>query len=125
MDSELILPETVPGKGIDRPDLREDRRKHERFWFTFPMELRDSSGTDYRAMILNVSEQGILIETSEEIEVGTEVTGALKLNQDGQEINIRGRVVRMDERKTERGFCFGIELLPLKNSWENVFALLD
>jgi len=126
MDSELSLPEAVTEEVIYALGLRRDRRKHERFshWFSVKHWER-IAGPWHPGTTVNISKQGLLVESSRKIEVGSKVKIITPVNQDNQSIAIRGRVVWMDRKETGQNYRFGIELFSAGNgnqAWENFLA---
>jgi tetratricopeptide (TPR) repeat protein len=122
MDSELILPEAVTEEVIYALGLRRDRRKHGRFFRRFSVKHRESADLWHQAATVNVSKEGLLVESSRKIEVGSKVKVVGILNQDGQSIVVRGRVVWMDREETGSDYRFGIELFSEEYGnqvWEN------
>jgi pimeloyl-ACP methyl ester carboxylesterase len=102
--------------------MGRDRRKHKRFKLRFPVNLREIGDTCYPAATLDVSKQGLLIESSRQLRVDREVEIIAILNEDGQRIASRGRVVWMEREETGSDYRFGIELFDGSQSWENLLG---
>jgi len=99
-----------------------DRRRHKRFKLRFPLSLREIGDASYPAATLDVSKGGLLIESSRNLRVDGEVEVAAILNQDGQRVVVRGKVVRMDREKPGTDYRFGIELFDGGQAWENLLV---
>jgi hypothetical protein len=102
--------------------LGRDRRKHKRFKLRFPLKLREIGDTSYPAATLDVSRGGLLIESSRKLRVDGEVEVAAILNQDGQRVVVRGKVVRMDREKPGTDYRFGIKLFDGGQAWEHLLV---
>jgi pimeloyl-ACP methyl ester carboxylesterase len=87
----------------------EDRRRHARCNLRLPLELIKHPSVFARAVSVNLSNQGLLMESASEFGVGAEVEISTKLNSYGQRINLKGIVIRKDIENNTR---FGVELLP-------------
>jgi pimeloyl-ACP methyl ester carboxylesterase len=91
---------------------RLDRRKYDRFPRRLPVELQEISNRCFQAVTVNVSKQGLLVDSSRMLQEGSEINVMVALKPYGQKIAMRGKVVRRNEEKTGYDHRFGIKLFP-------------
>jgi hypothetical protein len=132
----------VPGAGhfypLTRPKLffntvnqflrevsQSDRRKHPRIPLRVKVALQESSSRPvFSATTVNVSEQGLLIESSRALAVGFEIQVLAIMKPDGRKIALRGKVARKDEEKIGAN-RFAIELFTQGqgyHAWKDLIA---
>ena len=124
-----LMTDIVPGAGhffplsfpklfvnIVTPFLEEtelvDRRDHKRFAHELKVDLRGNDGASFHAETVNVSRQGILIESIRKLEIGSDVEVIAKFKKDDEKVAIRSKVVRMTSKEGVSDYRYGIELCP-------------
>ena len=104
---------------------RQDRRKYDRFLRRLPVELQELSKRYLKAETVNVSKQGLLIDSPQVLKMGAEVKVLVTLKPYGPPIAIRGMVVRGNDEKNGHDRRFGIKLIPEGRgykSWKEFLA---
>ncbi|MHC4455471.1 MAG: alpha/beta fold hydrolase [Planctomycetota bacterium] len=100
--------------GIVQDFLRKldfkDRRRAERVSCQFPARLDYNDSNSFPAQILNISRNGLLIESASIAAVGSEVCVLTKLNQKGCQIAVAGEIVWLENKKLNQSYFLGIEL---------------
>ena len=76
-----------------------------------PVDVRDGGATYCPARIVNVSEGGLLLETSRELPAGTEVEIVTPLIQHDHKIVVPARVVRLGKVAMGDEYRLALELL--------------
>lgn len=96
---------------IDAPRefVHKDRRRHARCNLRLPLALIKSPSVYARAVSVNLSDQGLLMESASELGVGAVVEISAKLNSYGQRVTLKGIIIRKDIENNSR---FGVKLLP-------------
>lgn len=104
---------------------RQDRRQHGRFQHRLPVELQESPDRCSQGLTVNVSTQGLLVDSPEVLTVGTEVNVVVTPRPFGPKISLRGIVVRGNDEKNGHDRRFGIQLYPEGRdftSWQEFLA---
>jgi tetratricopeptide (TPR) repeat protein len=125
MDSELPQTKEMVTPRIESSVLRKDRRQHERYLLKLPLNLREKGGSYYSANTVDVSKSGLLVESPRELAIGSSVEIETVLSEEGKKIALRGKVVRLDQVRAERGRRFGIQLFSASDdypSWDRFIA---
>jgi pimeloyl-ACP methyl ester carboxylesterase len=96
---------------IDSPraSVPKDRRRHARYNLRLPLELIKSPSIYAKAVSVNLSGQGLMMESASEFGVGAEVEISAKLNSYDRRITLKGIIIRKDIENNTR---FGVKLLP-------------
>jgi hypothetical protein len=83
-----------------------------------PLELIKNPSVYARATSINLSDQGLLMESSSEFGVGAELEIYAKLNSNAQRIAVKGIIIRKEIGNNTR---FGVKLLPGEDieMWHN------
>jgi hypothetical protein len=126
MISELVLPEFAVGEiTSDYHSSKTDHRKHPRVLLRMPVDLRKGPGIYFPAETVNVSRQGLLIESAGDAEFGSRIEVITRLHGDGdQRIAVNGKIVRLDHREAGNN-RFGMELLSGDQgyqAWQDFWA---
>ena len=74
-----------------------------------PLELIKNPSVYARATSINLSDQGLLMESASKFGVGAEVAISAKLTSYNRRITIKGIIIRKDIKNHTR---FGVKLLP-------------
>jgi pimeloyl-ACP methyl ester carboxylesterase len=104
----------------------QDRRETDRIAFNIPMLINDD-GNLYPSRTINISLNGVLVETHEQIDEGTQVKGLVSLDHHDRRIELVGRVVRKEDQQTMGGNRFGIEFQACSedyDAWKNFFHVI-
>jgi hypothetical protein len=72
-----------------------ERREHARHEVWFPVEVEVEDGTAI-AVSYDISSGGLLMAAGGRVEIGTELTVTFRVQRDGPESKVKGRVVRVD-----------------------------
>jgi len=99
----LPSPDTVAGKGEGSA-----RRNHNRVALKLPMRLRSFSGTEEFTRTENVSRGGVCFVTDRNYEVGEVMLVTCPYEKTGQNIEVRGQVVRRREMQGTGRKIYGI-----------------
>jgi tetratricopeptide (TPR) repeat protein len=113
------------GKIIIDQELRKDRRKHDRYLFRVPLEVQSSEGTHFTATSVDISKQGMLIESPHLLKVGSPLELSTALQKDGSRIKLKGKVVRMVKDDSSTFRLFGVQLSAAADDypiWESLLA---
>jgi len=120
---EVLLPDAETGKLIALPSRTADeRRQRERFLIRMPVDVREGPAIYSPALTLNVSQQGLLLETSRALPVGTQVEIITPLMEQDRKIVVPARVVRLEKKDSGEHYRLGLELLSDRadtRDWEN------
>jgi pimeloyl-ACP methyl ester carboxylesterase len=104
---------------------RQDRRQHGRVQRRLPVEFQDPSNCSYQGLTVNVSRQGLLVDSPQELRVGVEVNIVVTPQPFGPKISLRGMVVRGNGQENGHDRRFGIRLYPEGRdftSWQEFLA---
>jgi len=88
----------------------EERRRYERLSLSFPVGLKALGMTMLPTMTANVSRNGLLLESSCKVESGLDVEIFADLNSENLPLALKGKVIRIDNDKSQDRYRFGIEL---------------
>ena len=88
---------------------KNERRMYERFSCSFPVGLRGKGAESFSAEVMNISDQGLLLKSSKELEIGSEIEIITEMNH-LYDISTEGRIVRF-ECDNDGGRLLGIELV--------------
>jgi len=130
--SEKILSAGVATDGVtgdirDDYPLSYDRREHKRVVLMLPLDLRVNSEIFHSAVTLDISKEGILIESTTNMKVGSRMEVIVVPGKDGHEVAVKAKVVRTHNKALESDYRFGLQLLGSAGSdehraWENFLA---
>ena len=114
----------------------KERRSHPRFIVDLPLEYRDMNDSRLRgAIVVNVSEGGLLIETVRDIPVGTELNITVLFPKGFRldDLKVVAKIVRKEPYWKEdwkgnqywEGYRYGLELIQIleEDRWKLNFLL--
>jgi len=121
-----------------KPFSNKSRRRYLRFFIDLPLEYRDVDGSCSRgAIVVNASEEGFLIESPEDIPVGTELSMTV-LYPKGFELanfKVTAKIVwkepywKEDLKKdpSSKGYRYGLEIVQIldEDRWKLSFLLSE
>jgi Tfp pilus assembly protein PilZ len=76
-----------------------------------PVDVREGPGIYSPALTLNVSRRGLLLETSRDLQVGSQLEIITPLTQNDRKIVVPARVVRLEKKSSGEYHRLGLELL--------------
>lgn len=76
--------------------MSDERREHTRHEVWFPVEVEVEDGTAI-AVSYDISSGGLLMAAGGRVEIGTELMVTFRVQRDGTEKKVKGRVVRVDK----------------------------
>ena len=112
------------------PKKFKERRKHPRFPIGLPLEFQEKDGLPHGAVVCNMSEGGLLIETIRDISVGKElsITVLFPKRFELADLKVMARIVRKEpcvkqDWKGNRyweGYRYGLEFvqIPEEDRWK-------
>ncbi|MHC4455482.1 MAG: tetratricopeptide repeat protein [Planctomycetota bacterium] len=128
LSHELPRKDVNAEKGIDLRVLRNDRRRQERYFYKFPADLLQTDGSSNPIETVDVSKQGLMIESVKQLEIGSIVELITTLSMDGRDQTLYGKIVRKCKHVDGQNHRFGIQLLSKGEgyqAWENCFLGLE
>jgi tetratricopeptide (TPR) repeat protein len=111
LEMEILVPEIEKGKLLHLPSKDEaERRRAERYLLRIPVDVREGPGSYLWGTTLNVSRYGFLLETSQELAVGSQVEIITPMVEDRHKIAIPARVVRLERKMPSGESRLGMEV---------------
>jgi hypothetical protein len=117
--SQEDLIEWESGITVDKTVALKERRQHPRFLVELPLEYWQTPEVIKGGLVLNLSQAGLLMQSVNEIEIGTKIMVKVYLSKDNRSDYIEGnaQIVWMDSHREEdwEGYRYGINIwrMPL------------
>ncbi len=123
---ELLVSGTKVDRVLGDSHNRREGRRQNRYKVKLSVGIEKENEKLFMAETLDISQQGLLIECDQTIEVGTEIKVLLSAPQAEDQIPLIGTVVHVDSKSPgSLDKRFGVRLssgLDKGSSWENLFS---
>ena len=128
LDEAITLPKEDANIFVSESFAGVEKRKNRRYAVKIPLEIGGEKDSNVFAETVDISREGLFIESSLKLELGSEVTVMLGHPEHSDGIPITGKVVRVIKKTAHGDNRFGIQLDSgggQSTAWHSFFADID